>query len=356
MKRALHILIFLTAISLLLISLYGFSLVEELVNNQLKIKTAIDTFQAETISINAFNAKMTFADLSLTDSASSSELELHLDSNSFHDLKSQLGELLPSYLRALEIGSGTITGLQKNNVLTVDIDSIAGAYSNVLFTGTTAKLMYDRIDNTLASRNLKIEDLNAGIKVYQTEASLTLVKNTLTVTKLKSRLLGGVLTGSQIIFNPASKENRFPLQLSNIDLAEITKLLSQDSLTLTGRVSGVIPLTLDSQGLHTEQGKLQSEKDGGIIRYTAAPLSGDPVSDLVWRALRNFHYSSLTAQVNYRSNGESLIEAKLLGKNPDLNNGQSINVNINVEQNILSLLKSLQARSDIEKKIERFYK
>ena len=62
----------------------------------------------------------------------------------------------------------------------------------------------------------------------------------------------------------------------------------------------------------------------------------------------------MNTEVFYFEDGELLLNVQLQGSNPDMNNGQPINLNVNIIDHIPSLLKSLQASRVITEELERF--
>ena len=94
---------------------------------------------------------------------------------------------------------------------------------------------------------------------------------------------------------------------------------------------------------------------GGSIRYTPAnPIpSSNPSVQLVNDALSNYQYESLNTEVYYDENGDLRMQVQLRGTNPDMNEGQAINLNINITDNIPTLLRSLQASRVITDALEQ---
>jgi len=93
---------------------------------------------------------------------------------------------------------------------------------------------------------------------------------------------------------------------------------------------------------------LRAVEPGGILRYFPSAAAkqaaaSNPSLDLVNQALSNYHYHLLNASVDYAKNGDLELSMRMEGKNPDMNGGQEINLNLNVSESIPSLLKSLQA-------------
>lgn len=105
-------------------------------------------------------------------------------------------------------------------------------------------------------------------------------------------------------------------------------------------------------------GRLESDPPGGVIRYGAGDDSGEdtaPATELglVTRALSNFQFDSLTADVNYTDKGDLILQMRLTGINPDMDALQPVILNLSVENNIPQLLRSLRATRTIEDILER---
>ena len=174
----------------------------------------------------------------------------------------------------------------------------------------------------------------------------------------QATLLGGQIVIKQFVYDTNRDSHRMIIDVAALDLEKMTALLQQDQVDITGKISGKVPLVLSTQEVKVEASSFEALEPGGTIRYRGAQTagSGSQLTDIVQQALSNYHYSSLRAKATYESDGETSISAQLQGRNPDMNNGQAVNVNINVDQNILKLLQSLRARRNIEKQIEQRYK
>ena len=105
-------------------------------------------------------------------------------------------------------------------------------------------------------------------------------------------------------------------------------------------------------------GSLTGLEPGGVIRYLPGIGTEDAEASvsglgLVSRALANFQFDSLTSDVNYTENGDLILQMKLTGINPDMDDNQPVILNLGVENNIPQLLRSLQASRSIEEILER---
>ena len=74
---------------------------------------------------------------------------------------------------------------------------------------------------------------------------------------------------------------------------------------------------------------------------------------IVTRTLRNLEFDSLTSAVNYSEEGDLVLKMRLKGINPDVDPTQPVILNLNVENNVPQMLRSLQATRSIEDVLER---
>ena len=63
---------------------------------------------------------------------------------------------------------------------------------------------------------------------------------------------------------------------------------------------------------------------------------------LVTQSLEDFHFTTLNSQVNYDQQGTLSLAMRLEGQNPAIEQGRPIHFNINLQEDIPSLLASLQ--------------
>jgi hypothetical protein len=76
---------------------------------------------------------------------------------------------------------------------------------------------------------------------------------------------------------------------------------------------------------------------------------------LVNEALGHYNFETLDSTLNLHKDGEIKITVALKGKSPIMNGGQEINLNLNISDNLNSLLQSLLASRQIEEGFELRY-
>ena len=173
--------------------------------------------------------------------------------------------------------------------------------------------------------------------------------------ELTSEVLGGSISIPQFNYSGLRDTNDLAVVLSDMDLNTIVELVEYPELYMDGAISGYLPISLQGGKLIIEQGLVAALNPGGTIRYTPAnPVpSSNPSVQLVNDALSNYQYRTMDTVVYYDDNGDLTMAVRLQGINPDLNGGQPINLNVNISDNIPSLLRSLQASRVITDALEQ---
>ena len=177
-----------------------------------------------------------------------------------------------------------------------------------------------------------------------------------------SQVLGGTVQSQELVFHSARPQHTLKLHLDGIKVEELLKLEQQEHLQGTGVLDGVIPLTIGSAGIEVHQGYVEARPPGGVIRYHSADDTMESLSQvgaqlkLVTNVLENFQYEVLRSEVDYDRDGTLNLRMRLEGRNPDLQQSRPIHLNVNLEENIPSLLKSLAVVRGIEKDIEHMLK
>ena len=149
----------------------------------------------------------------------------------------------------------------------------------------------------------------------------------------------------------------FNLVLSDWQLGEIFALYADHGLSGSGVMSGKLPLRLGAEGVSIEGGELTGQQPGGTIVYDGgeagdAAGAGNQQLNVALRLLNNFQYDTLAVRANFAPDGDLLLGLQLAGRNPDEFDGQAVNFNINVEENLFDLLRALRLSDDVIKRLE----
>lgn len=199
-------------------------------------------------------------------------------------------------------------------------------------------------------RPIEINNLKSEFEIVAGETGTLFSK--LILADLDANIFAGKISKqdkiSAIIYDLQASQNKIPIKFSKIDLSEILKIYPQNDLAGTGILSGTIEILIENAEV-SASGRAAAI-NGGFIKYTPAAenIPINPALNLAYKALQNYHYSSLTSDIAYQSNGKLLLSLQMQGVNPDLNKSQAINVNISLEENLIQLFRALNLNQHIE--------
>lgn len=248
---------------------------------------------------------------------------------------------------------------------------------NVLHTLNALTLAYDkirleqghlqshtRIVNGKASEQgqLHLPLLDIGFPIQNTDIHYTLDYNQQTASLINAhlQLLGGQLSASPFTTSITHPAFSTQIQATELSLAEILQLQQQPGLSGTGVLTGSMPLSFDAQGARITQGLVRAETGGTLAFQPDASVlelgATNPGLAIALDALTNFHFDTLNVGIDYAPDGEMQLATQLNGKNPDWNSGHPVNLSVNVQQNLLKLLKTLQFADQLTNKLESRYR
>ncbi|SFG55221.1 YdbH domain-containing protein [Neptunomonas qingdaonensis] len=220
----------------------------------------------------------------------------------------------------------------------------------------------ERIDE---QGSLRIDKIDAGVEINDIQSQYRLNKlgtnNSIAdISHFSGTLLGGSfqLAPFYSVLNPLTINT--DLFLRGLSLDALLKLEQQPGLSGEGILDGDLPLRFTSSGIYITDGIVQA-RGPGIIRYRPdASIQALRQSYLglgiALDALADFHYHELSVGANYTPDGVLLLKTHLAGNNPAWNNGQAVNFSLNIEENLLNLLKTLQFTDELTNTIEKRYR
>ena len=278
-----------------------------------------------------------------------------------------LGGELPGLLKAASLPDSDLTGgdlvaelaasirdgKPVNASGVVAVADTSGHVDDVIFEGLTADLDVAWDDGGLQIRETPVEiaALNPGIPVTDIRFLLAADATSIEVNRFEAETLGGQLTVDQVVITDTLDADLL-LNATGFNLASILELQGSDVIG-TGTLDGTLPVTVRDGVPGIVNGTVHARAPGGRIRYLGTLPSPSPGLDLAARALRNFRYQKLDATLNYTPDGELNTRVRLEGSSPDVENGRAIHFNVNVNENLLSLLASLRAASDMQQRVQR---
>ena len=198
-----------------------------------------------------------------------------------------------------------------------------------------------------------IDSVNAGITLNRLRATLRHGAPGWSLNELAGELFGGRFAAASVGPLGAAPIDA-SLSLHGIDLARIGKLLDDPDLTLTGRLDGTIPVHIEGGTFTVSQGEVHSTAPG-VIRYRpAVPPPGESAQIALSRkALSNLEFDTLDATLDYAPDGTLALAARIRGRNPDLDAKRPVHLNLTLETNLRTLLRSLTTGDRISEWLEK---
>ncbi len=241
----------------------------------------------------------------------------------------------------------------------VGLDSIAGYKDDIALTGLTTTLsaiIDTQTGHDFQPTTLSLDLLDLGLPLSKIAAEFQIGGDlsSVQVDSLSMQVLGGTIRTDPFNYSKDATATSIMVRLDSIQLALMKSLAEFDSIDIEGSVSGVLPASIIGDHIIVDKGRLESDDPGGAIRYRAGSTGTDDSElGLVTRALSNFEYETLTSDVTYTEDGDLLLSMRLEGVNPDVDPTQPVILNLNVENNIPKMLRSLQATRSIQEILER---
>jgi len=245
----------------------------------------------------------------------------------------------------------------------LQLKDVGGFYDTNLFYGLNTELIFDGplADIKVVAEQFKIDSLDVGIPIENVTFSLQSTANSLQVKDFKAELFGGQVGQKLVTYDWTQDENELLLQLQGVQLSELLQLeLGVEGYAI---LDGQLPLKITRDGVTMKLGQVQARSPGGVIKYQGGQSLSSAAANVgvafALDALQNFHFDVLDVKADYAEDGQLRLEAALLGRNPDLQEQRPVRFNINIQENIPALVKSLKLTQhisdDIERRLKAFY-
>ena len=167
----------------------------------------------------------------------------------------------------------------------------------------------------------------------------------------------------------SNETNRVVMRIENVSIGEFLKDVGDGALTATGDIEGTLPIVMSGVDVRVENGELWV-KNGGVIQYKSNQL--DSISELdgtneravaamragnyrdaAFEALKNFEYQELRVKIDGALDGPIDVFLKADGKNKDVLGGQPFLFNINLQGELLNILRSFNTNAQIKSELAR---
>ncbi|MFK7731239.1 MAG: YdbH domain-containing protein [Pseudomonadales bacterium] len=240
----------------------------------------------------------------------------------------------------------------------VDLNDIDSFYQEMLVRGINGAVTLNWPE-TSAEFEVTAEELQAGMVMNNLMLSADFSDNDLLLKTVQLSVFGGKLRATDINLDPQNIEFKSIIELENMNLGELLSV--EQGIEGAGTIDGELPIAVAGRILTMNNGAVKARQPGGVIRYTGtvplAAIESSPELRLAVDALKNFHYKVLDINASYAENGKMTLAVRLEGRNPDMKNSRPINFNLNVTEDVPSLIKSLMLTREIsdglQKRIEQ---
>ena len=239
--------------------------------------------------------------------------------------------------------------------ITLTGQGLGGIYDRSTLEGLSSEvqLQIDGQQLRLDLLNLRVAQINSGIALGPLELSARYsaqlqapTRGQLQVKQATARVMGGELHVAPGLWSLNGEPIRLPLQVQGLELEQLFILYPTEGLAGAGTLDGFLPLQVSPQGISIEQGQLQARQPGGRLQFDSARIRAlgrsNPTMQLVTQSLEDFRFTTLSSQVDYDQQGKLNLALRLEGQNPAIEQGRPIHFNINLEEDIPTLLASLQ--------------
>ncbi|MCB1676805.1 MAG: YdbH domain-containing protein [Halioglobus sp.] len=232
----------------------------------------------------------------------------------------------------------------------------SGVYDRTAWSGMNGAvaLLLEDGHISAATPKLTVSEVNPGLPLGPVlvagryRAPLTQpAAGQLTLQQASAGALGGEVRVRPGNWNLVRTPVTIPVEIERLSLARLLQLYPTEGLSGTGILSGTVPVLFDpASGIQVEAGRIDALQPGGRLRLSAERLqalaSQSNAMKLVAQALEDFRYSVLDSAIDYDQDGTLVLKLHLVGSSPNVDQGQSLVLNINLEENIPALLTTLQ--------------
>jgi hypothetical protein len=196
--------------------------------------------------------------------------------------------------------------------------------------------------------------VDVGVPIQDIEAEVAWQEDVVDLHRARFDVLGGSVSVAPTRYDLADGSAIVEMTVADVDLAEVLALEGEE-IRGSGRLSGSLPVRIQNGAVSISDGQIQASEAGGTIELspTLGVATGQPGIDFALQALADFRYTALTAVADLVHNGDLQLAVSLQGSNPAVEKGRPIHYNLNISENIFSLMQALSAQSGITTDIER---
>lgn len=277
-----------------------------------------------------------------------------------------LGDLMLPDSLVLRSGHLTLSGdgnwnpKQLSAQLNLSSNGVTGELDGMLFANASQQIAISMQEKALSfsPMNFEVGLVDSGILASNIKGAVAIATDpindrfSLFLQDMKGEVLGGNFSLSAGAIYPELTKS-WDLKLDELSLAELVPPSDKFKITVSGKVSGDIPIELLDTGPIVKQGRLRNISNGEIrIEQNATVTAIAGGNEQVTRGmnyLSNLQFTELRCEVSMTEDATVLLKNHVVGRNPDLD--QAIELNYNHEQNFFMWLKLLRDSEQLINKV-----
>lgn len=293
------------------------------------------------------------------------------------DADDSLSELLNSWPYEFDLVTGEIDielhsdwspGKPASLAMDLAVADGGGNFQQALFSGLEADGAFDLLPELKTNRSagVKVETLDFGIMLQNIDTKITLrpvssgPEPLLKAVNLSGNAFRAGFASKRMIYDLNTATGSLNLSIEGIDLEHLVTLAEMEGVAATGALNGYLPIKITANGVTVDQGRLWSVPPGGQLSYRPegnadadATQQSSSMTEYALKALRDYRYHQLAAKLQYEPDGTLVIDLQMKGISPELDPKRPVHLNINLEQNLLSLLKSLRYTQGLNDQLDK---
>ncbi|UHQ56151.1 intermembrane phospholipid transport protein YdbH family protein [Microbulbifer sp. YPW16] len=248
-----------------------------------------------------------------------------------------------------------------SDTLSAQLSDIAAVYDKSFAVGITGNIALQREDGQWATpepQDIAVESIDVGVPIENVRFALSLeADNDLVLNGFNAELLEGNVQSDSITWNLDGKARRSQVSITGLSLKALSNEMEAGNFAASGVLDTTIPLVTDAGGITVERGTVKARPPGGRLRYYGAfspeMLSSNPQLKMLAGALEDYDYRSLSGTLEYPPSGDMQMQLKLVGRSASVDKDRDLIINLNLENNIPAMLRSLQASRDLADALEK---
>ncbi|MGS0495725.1 YdbH domain-containing protein [Pseudoalteromonas mariniglutinosa] len=276
---------------------------------------------------------------------------------------SRFNPILHQFAPLATLTGGSVSAHVKGDVnllaadITVQLSGINGLYTDYLINGFSSQLVgkYDSGLLNVKPTKFDINELRAGAIVEKITGQLQINNSEPAITAITGNVMGGSFTLDK--YRVTEQPQQALVTFKNIDASKVITLDEKSGISLTGRVTGTLPVYFSELGIEVKEGQFTNQGAAKLLITNNAAFNAVKAQQQelgpILGLLEDLDIQSIKSSVNLKPDGWMTLGVNLQGYNKP--QAQQVNFNYNHEENVFTLLRALRLSDEITQKVEQEY-